>query len=72
MTDEYPDRVKDGVEKIAAAAWAAGFVAAHNMDRGYGLQHMATPVSRHLWEDIDAWNPFSGEGTTDPYEVVDD
>lgn len=66
MSDDFMERAEAAAKRVAAAAWAEGFVASFNMDRGRGLDGMGEPVDRFLWDDIEAWNPYTGTGTVDP------
>lgn len=56
-------------ESPSAEAWRAGFVAAHNQERG---RDFTDPIDGGLDELINAWNPHTGTGTTDPFEDEDD
>lgn len=51
--------------EIRAQAWAEGFLAAWNKDFG---RDPSTPAAGDWPHLIDSFNPYTGEGSIDPFE----
>lgn len=62
---------EERLREARAEGWREGFITSTGMDRGYSASPGSFPWAGDD-EDLDAWNPYTGDGYRDPYSEDDD